>query len=170
MPLYQPLSQAQRHTLNTLSISLAPIAVGAFGKRTSYWANYDAIEHDGIHEVSVRTQIIGETIGSSNYLHVNCYFEEGKNLHEHYGLVYGDDQFEAGISAYIQSILDIPTQDIMITYTEAGMQGEDYISLEGNTELIQHITSLSKHRLLSLIKSGNVQTIRYGDLCWAADS
>ena len=161
------LSQAQCDILTSLSIFLKPVTLPAFGKKSSYWTYYKELECDNIRSVSVKTQITGEVLGSYYYLHVNCYFEDGKNVQEKYGLVYGDDQFEDNISAHIQSLLGVSTQEKMIGYTESGMQEVGYISLEGNQKLIREIASLSKHRLLKIIESGMVQSIKYGDLSWA---
>lgn len=141
--------------LDGLIIDLAEITLPAFADRDSYWADYEALARDGIAQVTVRPEIRGRRIGDTPYLDILCHFDPDA-LPDSYGIVYGDGQFQRGISAHLREVLRLEEEVGDIGYTEAGMQGDDYISLEGGTAWIARLADLSAHEVTRLAKSPDI--------------
>lgn len=146
--------------LDGFEIILEKVTIPAFTEgQSSYWANYEKLEADGIEGVTVLTIISGRAIGDKPYLDIECYFDNKAFPTETYGLIYGDDLFERSISAHLRTVLGFPDAIGDISYTEQGMQGDDYISMEGNRIWMRALIDMSAHAQLALLASKEVQSL-----------
>lgn len=156
-----------RSLIHGLSITLDCLTLPAFGgMKTSYWADYAALERDGISELRVRPVITGEVIGQTQYLHIHCHFPEGSSFHSTYGFVYGDDQFEDEIDAHIRAVFEAPGETEWVRYTEQGQQRDQYISLEGTPAMVGHMGGLSNHALLQLYQRREILAMSLDGKSW----
>ena len=64
-----------------------------------------------------------------NMVEINVSFDPNTWSVEHYGLIYTDKLFLEGLR---QKISELCGNNTTLDYTEQGMQGEDYVSLECN--------------------------------------
>lgn len=65
---------------------------------------------------------------------LRVYFEVGDWDHHRDGLIYTDNLFIRELKAFLK-LHDIPTNDI--SYSEQGMQGDDYVSLDVGVDFIE---------------------------------
>ena len=172
------LSPQQIARLDNCVITLKPVTLPAFGEGKGHWTNYDAVQADGITEITVEPCITGEALdGDTAYVDIRCTFDPEEFPSEKYNIVYGDAQFERALDAHIRKVFGIPQigeedgyPDHMIIYTESGMQGDDEISSEARMPFRMHLASLSNHALLNLTKSDQIEAICVGDFAWQSSS
>jgi len=165
----KPLNGAQIERIDGLSIGLKSCMIPAFGGEQGYWSNYKNLMLDGINAITVTTVLRGEVYDADSFcLDIKCRFDPDLIPESKYGIVYGDPQFEMGIDAYVRRALDVPSAlgaDLM-SYTEAGMQENENISMEGSRTLILHLASLSNHALLKMTGNTLVDHIKIAGFSW----
>lgn len=152
------LDAALARAIDGLSILLAPSVIPAFTDgRTSYWSNYDALAEAGIQEIAVSADIHGFRIDDTPYLQIQAFFDLTIYDTDKFGPVYGDTTFEAAFSAHVARVLKAPGSLPQIHYTEAGMQGDDFVSLEVGRPWMEFLVGLSAHERLALSQSPEVE-------------
>lgn len=148
--------------IDGLSILLKPITIPAFsGKQMSYWSKYDALAKAGITEITVTTDLHGFRIDNFAYLQIKASFDPQIYDTEKFGLVYGDDTFESAFTKHLSQVLRAPLDGPRFHYTEAGMQGDDYISLEGGEDWMEYLIGLSSHERLAISQSPQVDSFYF---------
>ena len=140
--------------IDGLEITFASVTIPAFTDgKTSHWADYDRLAADGIQDVTVHPRIIGRRIGDIPYLDIECVFDPETYPTETYGLIYGDDLFERSISAHLREVLGD------IRYTEAGMQGDEHVSMEGGRAWKRALAGMSAHARMALLGTSQITSL-----------
>ena len=133
--------------------------IPAFQADRGYWTRYDALSQDGVTGIVVETCMRGFQLGGgSQIVYVSCRFDPEAFPVEVYGIVYGDDEFERRLDAHIRRVLGAPDTLGHITYTEHGMQGDDFISLEAPRAWAAWLAGLSRHVRLELANYPEIQS------------
>lgn len=160
----QLIARAAR--IDTLVIDIGPLIVPAFGGKKGYWTDYEAVERDGLDRITVRPRVIGRDLGDGYAaIDVDCHFDPATFPKERYNIVYGDGQFEDAVSDMVKSILGVP-QLPDIHYTEAGMQGDDFISMEVADDWIAQFSALTDRDLTALTRVPVIEMITLGNFSW----
>lgn len=154
-----------KRNLEDMVIELAPITIAAFKTQTSYWADYEAIARDDITSLRVIPRILGFRYGNDFSISIDCYFEDERYTVLKYNLPYGDDTFENAVSNHIKEVLGC-TKLSDIGYTEAGMQTEEYISMEVGSQWSDYFTTISSHALLALTEKPQIRSISLDGFVW----
>jgi len=152
--------------IGDLCIDLAPVTLPAFSGpfRRSYWLDYKAIARDSRDDIQVWPVLRGRTYGTTGgkpdeAIAIDCHFDLAEFDSEKYGLVYGDGRFLAELNAHLRSVLGCP--DESVCYTEQGMQGDDFISLEATARLLTHFRTLSAHALAGYMGNPEIQEMSF---------
>jgi len=139
------------------SVVLKPVTLKAFGESKGFWTDYEQVAAVGITELAVTIELKGRRIDTDLFvLDIDAYFDTDALPSETYGIVYGDGQFEAEVNRHIGEVFRVNSPDANIGYTESGMQGDDYISLEGNDWWRRHLGTLSNHSVLALTRNPHI--------------
>jgi hypothetical protein len=151
---------AKAEVYNGFSITLRRTTIPAFALRTSYWLKYDDLAKRGLTSIDVDLVIQGRHFGDGDVCtDINAYFDPSIFPCNEIGLVYGDDLFEINVVDFVRDALILPDGAIF-TYTEQGMQTDEYISMQGNTALDEYLMGLSNHALLRLTANPLVTGLR----------
>lgn len=152
--------------LDTLYIEFAPVIVPAFQKAPGYWTHYEKIREADVTSVTVWPTLRGEKISSDTAVtELNCSFDPDVYSTKTFGLVYGDEQFEENIDLYVRGTLGLMHLQA-ITYSEAGMQSEDYINMDVLSSWHPHLADWSRHKLLPIVARKNVIKVEFSDFHW----
>lgn len=109
--------------------------VKAFGGRPGIHADYDRLTRDGVKAIAVKiaVDICEPDEHGFTYEKTYAYFDPNRYDIEKYGYIYTDEQFIEEVNKLIK-VLGFKGK---LGYTEMGMQGDDFVSLEGNNEYIE---------------------------------
>lgn len=153
--------------LDGLEIHLRRVTVPAFGGKRGHWTNYEAVLHDGITSMTVDPVLRGYVLDKTHpYLDIHCHFDPETFPSEKYGIVYGDGLFEIEIRKHILAALGLSPDLEGLSYTEAGMQGEDYISMESSAAFAMHLAALSNHAWLDLTRNPDILSVFVQGFSW----
>lgn len=101
-----------------------------------YWANYEALKQAGKTEVRVTPELsirlLDDPSHPTLYSDLQLFFTPEEWDVERWGNIYTDEAFEEAVQAWAQT-LQLPPALSSPSYTEAGMQGEDHVSMECST-------------------------------------
>lgn len=131
-------------------LMLAARAYDGFSTETSHWTRYEVLREAGITAMTGILEI-EEDPKISNLAHVSLFFDPLVWPTERYGLAYGDDMLETSIRKAVGALLGVA--EAPLSYTEQGMQGAEYVSLEGGQALLDLFRGLSGHQLLALTRN-----------------
>ena len=143
--------------LATIDIELDLVEIPAFHEERGYWSDYDRLALAGIDRVAVRPRLYGMRTGSSVHLRLDAILADA-SFQDLYGLVYGDDGFEAALAAHVTEVLGVSC-DGAIGYTEQGQQATEFVSMEGSDALAARLAGLSNHALLALSRDPRVRRL-----------
>ena len=114
------------------TLTFAPIEVPVGGTPTSHWLAYEKLAERGITHITVTPRLTSDIVSFSDenttYLSLDLDFDDTLWTPD-LGLVYGDDAFEKAIQEWANAI-GLTALFGAPSYTEQGMQGETYISME----------------------------------------
>lgn len=116
-------------------IVVAEGIVKAFGDRDGLHLDYNAIKRDGITALYIRlaVDICWPDDTGFTYEKTYAYFDRNRFDPMLYGDIYTDGQFLQEVNKLLQ-VLGIKGK---LFYTELGMQGDNFVSLEGDDEYVK---------------------------------
>lgn len=138
--------------MQRLFIAFAPGPLPAFTDpgRRGYWTRYDMVDADGLTQLDCVVEINVAPNHGTGDTRADVYVVLRDFPTDRYGLVYGDDTFEAALDAWLCRRLGLGTESQVFTYSEQGMQPQDGAHLEvgrGNTARLTALSAHDLHRL-----------------------
>jgi hypothetical protein len=146
------------------SIHFKPVTLSAFGGKQGHWANYPEIKKAGITSLTV-TPILQARWISSDLVAVDLdmHFDEKAFPENKFGMVYGDGQFETSVESFMARVF--PEDEFGSPgYTEQGMQGEAYVSMEYGSGFYEAFAGTSAHFRLELREEPLIEDMDLGQL------
>lgn len=133
---------------NLLEIAFPPVTfpVGTYAHEQGYWTHYENLRKDGIRSIMVRPHIIlwGDVDTPHDptiFCDLHMVFDPAVWNTSIYGLIYTDPTFEEAVQAWAQTFgLHTTAHLHSPSYTEQGMQTDDYVSMEFSSLESQHWT------------------------------
>lgn len=168
-----------RH-LKGVSAIFRTVEIPAFRNGTSPWTDYEAFKAEGIKSFTVTPRIYLKIFGFDPTDQplvlpmVECHFDAERFPAAIYGILYCDEEFEARFNDHVREKI-FPGLGVNVKYTESGMQGEDYISLEfqrpysvASLALADLLGSLSAHdRMDYVLHPELMQVTRDSETLWS---
>ncbi len=147
-------------TYRSIAIDFLPQDFDAFHVRDGAWTNYDAVQAAGLRSLrgTIRIECSKRT-DDLVIVDVNVFFDPDAFPSDTFGLVYLDGTFGQAVQTYLARIFP-PVQFGEPGYTEQGMQGVDYVSMEYGRAFMEQIDSA--HALLALHQHPLVASV---DVC-----
>lgn len=130
----------------------------AFTSQTSYWLNYKQLAEDNVREFRARpTLTIADRGPAWVETHLNLYFDPKKFCLQTYGLPYGDTVLEDAVRALFAEIFPSDLE-IDPRYTEQGMQGEDFVSMDLSSAASRRLLDLDELTLTRILSHAAIET------------
>ena len=144
----------------TLSAPAMTIPVGV-GARMSHWLDYEKLEKEGRTSITVEPHFSvfrygqGKSLGLASELCL--FFDPDEWSTDVYGLIYGDPAFEQAVVKWATDHL--PFSLAHVGYTEQGMQGKDFVSMEARVKPVSQWSEIwpSRHAALDWIAKARAQ-------------
>lgn len=118
-----------------ITVEFPPITLPIGTKTQGYWTKYPALIADKVSSLTVTPTFFlwgtPEDRDPLIFCEAHLYFDPKVWDTDRYGLVYTDGAFEEAAQAWLDTLHLSHTPALSsISYTEAGMQGDDYVGME----------------------------------------
>jgi len=145
----------------SFTLELKTTKLPAFRGEQGYWAQYEALEADGVTDMVLTPHLDVRKINTGPWIvDLQMHFDPEEFPREKYGLPYTDGQLEAEVAKHMDRVFP-SSQFGSPRYTEQGMQADGLISMEYGKPFLNGLSNSSAHFKISLLTHPLVENLFY---------